>query len=78
MMLAMNSQCNPARDSFKGERMIYVYKCPRCEAVKELTRKVVDRDKPVKCTNCKLGVAWVLMVRQVTAPGGFKGLEVNR
>ncbi len=50
----------------------------------ELTRKVADRDEPVNCHNCRWhpfrvgqAVGYVEMVRQVTAPCGFKGLEVN-
>ncbi len=57
--------------------MFYVYKCHYCGNVKELNRKVADRNKPVICHNCrrlKVGrpVRCVEMVRQVTAPVGFK------
>lgn len=70
---------------------IYVYKCPNCGATKERTRKVADRDKPLMCLECikeishavafsdvsRRGAKITDMIRQVTAPGGFKGLEVN-
>lgn len=55
---------------------IYVYKCKKCGNTKELNRKVAERNNWVRCPYCQSGFPRI-MTRQVTAPGGFKGLEVN-
>jgi len=62
----------------------YVYKCPECGAVTELRLRIKERNAVVRCTACvpvdnfRSGKReYPKMDRQVTAPGGFKGLEVN-
>jgi len=39
---------------------VYEYKCPKCGAVYEETRKIDDRDKPVTCPKCKVNAERVL------------------
>ena len=33
--------------------MIYVYRCPKCKTLYELTRLVADRDNPAPCPQCE-------------------------
>ena len=42
---------------------IYQYQCQTCQSIRELSRQVEDRDKPVECDPCQTE-----MVRQFAAP----------
>lgn len=39
---------------------VYEYKCPKCGAVSEETRKVDDRDRPFTCPKCKVNAERVM------------------
>lgn len=53
---------------------LYVYKCPRCNAVAEVQRKIADRDEPLVCASeeCERGtyLSISFMRREPTAPSG--------
>jgi putative FmdB family regulatory protein len=39
---------------------VYEYQCPRCGTVYEETRKIDDRDKPVRCPKCKVNATRIM------------------
>ncbi|MDP2920540.1 MAG: zinc ribbon domain-containing protein [Dehalococcoidia bacterium] len=48
---------------------IYEYQCPKCGTVYEETRRIEDRDKPVKCGKC--GVNAVKIISGFASKTGF-------